>query len=31
LAVDGEMLTVELARPVTLHAGESLVVNIGAQ
>jgi uncharacterized protein (DUF608 family) len=31
LAVDGDKLTVELAQPVTLHAGDSLVVEIGAQ
>jgi hypothetical protein len=30
LVVDGENLTVELAQPVTLHAGESLVAEIGA-
>jgi non-lysosomal glucosylceramidase len=30
LLVDGEKLTVELARPVTLRAGESLVVDVGA-
>jgi hypothetical protein len=30
LVVDGEKLTVELARPVTLHAGDSLVVEIDA-